>query len=617
MERKSLKNTIEFEELLSSFDMCQNVSESTHKAGGWLDVIVTRNSEKLADICVTETGISDHSLVTCRIPVDIAGSQSFPVEGRKWSKFSLDGFANDLAQSILCDDIKWTKSVSVDELFATYNNVLTDLIDKHAPRYMRKRKHRILSPWFDDECRQMKRSVRRLERRYRKSNCSSDRLDWVKKLQESASLYRNKECHYWSSRINANASDPRRLWKDLDDLMRKQDELPVLTPSEASQRAEEFKNFFDNKISSIRLETKDASSATFECINEEQKFMCFSPVTADQIINLISKASNKQCSLDPIPTSIVKDCSSLLAPFISEIFNRSLKEGYMPVSQKIAYVRPHLKKHGLDSVDTKNYRPVSNLSFLSKLLEKVVSVQLNEFLKSTNSIPALQSAYRKFHSTETGLLKVFSDLCKAIDDGNVCLLGLLDLSAAFDTVDYEILLNRLEKSFGIEASALSWLKSYLSDRSQIICINGSKSTSSKLLSGVPQGSILGPLLFILYTAPVTDIIRHHGLLSHCYADDTQLYFYCSPDQMDALSCSFSTCISELEKWMFTNRLKLNCDKTEFLWIASRRRFNNLSNIPTINVMNSGIIASEGARNLGVFFDKHLDMKHHITNVCRH
>ena len=86
--------------------------------------------------------------------------------------------------------------------------------------------------------------------------------------------------------------------------------------------------------------------------------------------------------------------------------------------------------------------------------------------------------------------------------------------------------------------------------------------------------------------------------------------------MDALSCSFSTCISDLEKWMFTNRLKLNCDKTEFLWIASRRRFNNLSNIPTINVMNCGIIASEGARNLGMFFDKHLDMKHHITNVCR-
>ena len=423
-----LKNTINFDDLLSSFDMCQNVSEPTHIAGGWLDVIITRNSEKRADICVTETGFSDHFLVSCRLLLDVASSQNFPVEGRKWTNFSLVSFGTDLAQSILCGDINWTKSSSVDELFAIYNNVLTNLIDKHAPRYTRKRKHRILSPWFDDECRQMKRSVRRLERRYRKSKCAPDRLDWIKKLQESASLYRNKESQYWSSRISANASDPRRLWRDLDELMRKQDEAPVLTPSEASQRAEEFKNFFDNKVSSIRLETKDASPVTFQCSSDQKKFTCFSPVNADQVANLIVMASNKHCSLDPVPTSIAKDCSSLLAPFISEIFNRSLEEGHLPIDQKVAYVRPHLKKHGLDSADTKNYRPVSNLSFLSKLLEKVLSTQLNEFLKSTNAIPSLQSAYRKFHSTEIGLLKVFSDLCKAIDDGNVCLLGMLDLS---------------------------------------------------------------------------------------------------------------------------------------------------------------------------------------------
>ena len=127
---------------------------------------------------------------------------------------------------------------------------------------------------------------------------------------------------------------------------------------------------------------------------------------------------------------------------------------------------------------------------------------------------------------------------------------LLDLSATFDTVDYEILLKRLEITFGIEASALSWLKSYLSDRSQVICINGSKSTSSTLLSGVPQGSILGPLLFLLYTAPVIDIIRSHGLFSHCYADDTQIYFYCSPDSMSQLSAAFTNCTDEIQKWMF-------------------------------------------------------------------
>ena len=131
-----------------------------------------------------------------------------------------------------------------------------------------------------------------------------------------------------------------------------------------------------------------------------------------------------------------------------------------------------LKKHGLDEFDYKNFRPVPNLSFLSKLLERVVAEQLSIFLQSAGSMPSFQSAYRKHHSTETALLKIFTDICKALDEGNSCLLGLLDLSAAFDTIDYEILLSRLEQTFGIEGAALNWLKSYLTDRYQLAKIAG-------------------------------------------------------------------------------------------------------------------------------------------------
>jgi hypothetical protein len=387
------------------------------------------------------------------------------------------------------------------------------------------------------------------------------------------------------------------------------------TRDEAVKQANDFLDFFNNKVELVRAETDQASPPKVEQ-GDGSLMDNFMTTTPEQIDRMINSSSNKSCSLDPVPTEIIKKCSDLLSPFISEIFNRSLIEGHLPKCQKIANIVPHLKKHGLDESEFKNYRPVSNLCFLSKLLEKTVASQLNDFLLLNGKMPAFQSAYRRYHSTETALLKVFSDICKAIDDGNTCLLGLLDLSAAFDTVDHAILLKRLEVTFGIGGIVLQWLSSYLSDRFQAVRIAGHLSEFSKLQYGVPQGSVLGPLLFLLYTAPLVDIINHHGLMGHCYADDTQIYFYCSPDAMSQLSATFTKCMDEIYKWMSSNRLKLNCDKTEVMWIASRNMFRSIPSVPTVAIGDAVIQPNSGARNLGVFFDRRLDMKQHITNVCR-
>ena len=166
----------------------------------WGDVVITRCSDRVADIVATETGISDHLLLTCRLPASVMMTEYVPSEGRKWNDFSLDAFRSDLADSILCcAESEWFESVTTDDLFQICNDQLLRLIDKHAPRYTRKRKSRVLSPWFDNECRMFKRSVRRLERKYRKSRQPADRLAWVLKQKEKAAFFQQKERAYWSN----------------------------------------------------------------------------------------------------------------------------------------------------------------------------------------------------------------------------------------------------------------------------------------------------------------------------------------------------------------------------------------------------------------------------------
>ena len=182
-----------------------------------------------------------------------------------------------------------------------------------------------------------------------------------------------------------------------------------------------------------------------------------------------------------------------------------------------------MKKSGLDPNVLKNYRPVSNLPFISKVLEKVVDKRLERHLTDNKLHEGFQSAYQKFNSTESALLKVQNDILQSLDNNCVTVLVLLDLSAAFDTIDHQTLLRRLENLFGITDKPLAWMSSYLSDRFQTVCVDGKLSSPVHMKYSVPQGSVLGPKNYIMYTKPVGDICRRHGLHHHFYADDSQLY----------------------------------------------------------------------------------------------
>ena len=294
-------------------------------------------------------------------------------------------------------------------------------------------------------------------------------------------------------------------------------------------------------------------------------------MTTDENVPGLIRGSIKACTLDPLPASIMRKFYSSLVPVFRRVINLSLSSGVLPKELKIALLLPLLKKVNADFEQFSNFHPMSNLKFLSKLIEKAVFVQSNNYLGENDLHESLQSAYKIFQSTETAILIDTIDIMLSLDKGENVFLAFLDLSAAFDTVNHTLLLARLQKSFGIRGTVLRWFNSYLPDRTQFVNINEVNSTIRDLTVGVSQCSVLGPVLYLLYTAPLAKVIRSYDLDYHPYADDTQFYFAFKSVDVDATKSRVESCISAICRWIVLNELKLNQDKTEVMLIHSQYR----------------------------------------------
>ena len=280
------------------------------------------------------------------------------------------------------------------------------------------------------------------------------------------------------------------------------------------QLAQEFNDFFINKIRDIRTDVMESSIYQPECDRENRSL--------DTVVRqeVMTSLSYKTCFLDPILTLVVNDNIDSVLPVLSEIVRRSLTPGIFPTILKESHVHPRLKNIKLEGDSFSSYRPVANISFLSKVTEKFASVQVHNYLRQHGLFPSLQSAYRQHHCTETELLKVTDAILKTLDSHNEVVLVMLVLSAAFDTLDHTLLDERLRSYFGFSGTALQWFSSYLHGLSQRVIIGDAISSPTYLEFGVPQGSILGPLLFTLYIAPLQDVIQAYNLNCMFYADDS-------------------------------------------------------------------------------------------------
>ena len=338
------------------------------------------------------------------------------------------------------------------------------------------------------------------------------------------------------------------------------------------------------------------------------------PAKEQEIQCIIAASPNKQCALDPFPTGLVKSCKTILSPIIMEMINKSLSSGEFPQAFKNALVTPLLKKRTLDEEILNNYRPVSNLTFVSKIIEKVVASRLNHHLMVNNLQEPFQSAYRVNHSTETAMLRVQNDIIRALGDNKVVLLVLIDLSAAFDTVDHERLLSTLH-AIGITGKALAWFASYLQNRSQTITISGKQSRSQQLECGVPQGSVLGPILFNVYTAALGLLLRQEKTNYSMYADDTDLYLIFKPSELTENVAEMERTAGLVRRWMASNELKMNDAKTEVMLITPRRMAMKIE-CPTMVIGDHVVAPSHFVRNLGVILDSLAGMERQINAVCK-
>jgi len=613
LERTSDPDTIEFNDLVAGYGLTQLVRGPTHDKGGTLDVVCVRDDLPTPTVDVVDVGLSDHRLLrwsSCLLrppPVYVTSTR------RSWRSFDHDAFTADLRQSALCDDQRWNE-LDGDGLMKLYDDTIVTLLDRQVPFRTTTCRRRPSTAWYDDDCRQAKRSLRSSERSARRAGLLSDTTSpavatWRAERRRYFDLIRQKRTDFWTARIEDDKTQPRRLWQSFDQLLGRGRAPP--TDIDATV----LHQYFDDKVAGVREATAGAEMPQFTPAPAGCELRIFTPVTPTDVIKMVRALPDKQCSSDPLPTWLLKKNIEVLAPFLSRLICWSLEHGVVPSAMKSAYITPVMKKADMDPADTKSYRPISNLSVMSKLLERFVSKQLLTYLTDNRLLPDRQSAYRAFHSTETAVLKVLADILLALDSGDLAALTLLDLSAAFDSVDHETLLRRLQASYGLDGIVKRWFTSYLSGRTQYVRSSTSSSGLSAVLYGVPQGSVLGPILFLLYTADVFQLIKRHQLESHGFADDTQIYGFCHPSDTSSLQERLSVCIDDVTTWTTTNRLLLNPNKTEVLWCSSTRRQHQLPTGP-VRVGSTTVLPVSVVRDLGVYIDTNVTMRAHVTATVR-
>ena len=337
--------------------------------------------------------------------------------------------------------------------------------------------------------------------------------------------------------------------------------------------------------------------------NNVSSFYAF-PASSSEISSIIKKFDNKGGPLNSIPVYIYKVLSGLIAPILSELFNKSLEFGIFPSCLKVARIVPIFKEG--DPHLAENYRPISTLSVFSKIFETLMCTRLTKYLYQVGTLSDKQFGFRSKRGTIDAILEMYEGVFSAMDSSKYFGVIFLDFSKAFDTVCHRILLSKLNL-MGVRGTCLKWFESYLGERKHFVEIGGHASYIANLSSSVPQGSVLGPLLFILYVNDMNNCCTDANLVH--YADDTTALF--CHENLTSLYEMMNTQLNNIDNWLRANRLSINISKTKYMIFSSRQ-----SESQSVVVMrNLKIKRVEVAKFLGTLVDCKLSFKPQIDVIC--
>lgn len=592
-----------FSEILDRFSIKRCNDEPTHftKTSSSLLDLVLCNSNKVSFLSqISVPGISFHDLLFFSydlLPLKKEESVTF----RDFNNIKF----NDLSEFFR--SIDWNSIFimeSIDDQLEFFNENVMELFYLFVPLKTFKTKQ-MRPVWISFN---IIKVMKLRNKAYSKWTRNRTEINWKAYTllrNNVTTLKRNSKRAFASAKLDPKLP-PRLFWKNLSNLgigkIREKSEIPF-TPNELNT------HFCSHGVASGHVLNSNSNNIVFTESNLNSPLLAFEHISDLQLYKAIHSIKSQAVGLDGVSIKFIKIIFPLIVPYLLFIFNNIITKSFFPLCWKSAKIVPVPKVKNLTQMS--ELRPISLLPALSKAFEYVINAQVSNHLRTNNLLCEYQSAYRSGFSPASALLKITDDIRRQADISKFTMLILLDFSKAFDSICHNILCKKLINEFNFSSSACRLIYSYLTGRSQVVEMNGILSNAMSISSGVPQGSILGPLLFSLYINDVDKSLKYCNF--HLFADDLQIYI--SDRLENKINCvkRLNDDLQSISIWSTRNKLALNTNKTQALLVFK----NNLSEVdfPHIFLNNERVIFSNTVRNLGLIMDKTLSWNEHINGVC--